>query len=100
MILITARIATETIKVKIDNREVFYSDRLFQNLIRLIPPDENFLTKIINSRNKIPKHIVNLFILTKAEQAEYNNCKTNEELAQVCINDIRRKGGKIISIEK
>jgi hypothetical protein len=41
-----------------------------------------------------------LFILTRAEEAEYNNCKTNEELAQVCINDIRKKGGKIISIEK
>lgn len=100
VICLTFKIGNEMIRIKIENREVFYGDRLFQSMVRCIPPDGNFLLKIKNSRNKIPYSIAELFTLTKSEEEEYNNCKTDEDLAEICLVDIKKKGGKLISIEK
>lgn len=99
-ILLTFKFSEEIIKIKIDNKSIYYTDRIFQNMIRIVPPDGNIMLKIMNSRNKIPKSLAELFTLTKEEQQEYDNCNTDEDLSIICINDAKKKGGKLISIEK
>lgn len=82
----------EAFRVDISNRKISYLDRRFTKLITLIPKDEAFLKKILLSRNKIPLHFIDLFNLTKEEQIEYDNAKTDEELADICERDCRKKG--------
>lgn len=83
--------------MEIVGREIFYADRIWKNKIRLVPEDEKFALKIAMSRNRYPN--VNLetfkmlFKLSDEERLEYESAKTEEELAQICIRDVRKKGG-------
>jgi len=82
----------EAFRVDISEKKISYIDRRFTKLITLIPKDKEFIKKILLSRNKIPLHFIDLFNLTNEEQKEYDNAKTDEELAEICIRDCRRKG--------
>lgn len=90
-------IQRDVFNIEIVGREVFYSDRIWKNKIRLVPEDEGFAKKIIMSRNRMPN--VNLetfkilFTLTPEELEEYNSAKTEAELADICVKDVRKKGG-------
>lgn len=87
----------ETFNLRIVGREIFYADRIWKSDIRLIPKDEGFFRKIALGRNRFPNIradiFVNLFEPTPEEQLEYDNAKTEAELADICIKDIRKKGG-------
>lgn len=82
----------EAFRIDVSNKKISYLDRKFKKTITLIPKDEDFVKKIILSRNKIPLHFIDLFNLTKEEQEEYDNAKTDKELADICVRDCRKKG--------
>lgn len=82
----------EIFNIEIEGKEIYYSDRIWKRKIRLIPKDTDFIKKIIMSRNKIPHYLIEMFDLTKKEQKEYDDAKGEEELAEICINDCKKKG--------
>ena len=82
----------EVFRLEVVDRKIWYFDRKWNKQIKLIPKDEEFILKIIKSRNKIPAHFINLFNLTKEEKEEYDMALTDEALADVCITDVRKKG--------
>lgn len=98
-IKIVFTINREIFRIEIKSKEIFYNDRRWSRQIRLIPEDKDFLNKIKMSRNKIPAHLSTLFKLTKEEQAQYNSAKTDEELADICIVDARKKGAQLLKKE-
>lgn len=99
MIKLTFIINRETFRIFIKGREIFYGDRKWRRMIRLIPPDEEFMKKIVMSRNQIPSQVKELFNLTEEEQKEYDNAETEEELAEICIRDSKKKGGSLLKKE-
>lgn len=92
MIRLVFTINRETFRVDIEDKHIWYVDRMYTKTIRLIPRDEMFTRKIILSRNKIPKHFIDWFNLTKEEQEEYDAAKDDKELAEICIKDCLKKG--------
>jgi len=90
-------IQRESFYLEIDNREIFYGDRIWKNKVRVIPPDENIKMKIIKGRNKYGnltlKQFNQFFDLNEEEIAEYDGAKTDEELTDICIRDVKKKGG-------
>jgi hypothetical protein len=88
-------------KFKVVNRDIFYTDRKWEgNMIRCIPKDENFIRKVIMSRNKLPKVLIDMFNLSKEEKAEYESAKTEKELADNIVRDCKRKGAILVSREE
>jgi len=96
MIKLAFTINQEVFKIIVDNREIFYGDKNYSRLIRFVPKDDDFIKKIIMSRNKIPHHVTELFNLTAKEKEEYENAKTDKELAEICIKDVKLKGAMLI----
>lgn len=78
------------------NREIFYSDRLWDKPIRCIPRDEQFIQKVRLSRNRYPEKLVTMFTLSEAQEKEYNSATTEKELAQIIIKDCGLKGLKLL----
>lgn len=76
----------------VKGREIFYTDRVFNQGIRCIPKDEAFMRKIIMSRNRYSQRLIEMFSLSKKSEEEYNNAKTSEELAEIIIKDCNKKG--------
>lgn len=76
----------------IQKKEIYYSDRKWNNWIRCMPPPENFVKTVALSRNKIPKFLIDLFKFTPEEIEEYNNAKSDEELAEIIKRDAKSKG--------
>lgn len=89
----------ETFRIEIKDKTIWYSDRRWDKSIRLIPKDENFMKKILLSRNTIPMVIKEMFNLTKKEIIEYEQAKTENDLADICIKDCRLKGARLIKKE-
>lgn len=83
-----------------ENKEVFYTDRKWGAFIRILPKPEDLISKIRDSRNRIPKEIGEVFNLTPAEQLEYEAAKTIEDLSNVIIRDAQQKGLKLIKNEE
>jgi len=84
---------------RIEGRNIYYSDKVWKNEIRCIPKDEEFVKKIIMSRNKLPKNLIKMFTLSEREQKEYDDAKTDEELAENIIRDCKLKGLVLIKRE-
>jgi hypothetical protein len=93
----------EILRFKVIDKSIWYSDRRWNAWIRCIPKDDDFIKKIIMSRNKIPKVLIEMFTLNKAEQAEYDTaCLASEPekaLADNIIMDCKRKGVILVSRE-
>lgn len=87
----------EAFYLEIIGKEIFYGDRIWKNKIRIIPKDKGFEMKIRMSRNRYPnlniKTFNEFFSLTEEEMKEYENAKDDEALADICIRDVRKKGG-------
>lgn len=103
-IRLTFSVNKEPVRLTIYKREIYYSDRFStplwgQSAIRCIPKDMEFIKKITLSRNRLPAALKELFELTDKEQAQYDNAKTDEELAEICIYDTKIKGGILINKE-
>jgi len=90
----------ETFQIEINEKEIFYMDRKWNRMIRLIPPDSDFIKRITMSRNRIPSHLIDLFNLTEAEKQEYDEAEDEEALAEICIRDAKMKGARLLKKEK
>ncbi len=99
MIKLVFSINREVFRITINKKQIWYFDRKWKKQIRLVPKDEDFIRKIKMSRNSIPNSLISLFTLTKKEQEEYDNAKTDEELAKIVIKDCRMKGGRLLKEE-
>ena len=82
----------EVMNFLVNGREVWYQDKIWAKGIRCIPKDEEFIKKIISSRNKIPMQLVYMFELNEKDKAEYEAAKTERELADNIIKDCKGKG--------
>ena len=89
----------EVFRLDIENKIIWYTDRKWKRAIRLIPKDKDFVRKIIFSRGVIPPVLKEMFELTNKEQEEYDNAKDDNELADICIKDVKRKGAILIKKE-
>jgi hypothetical protein len=97
MITLSFLIQRETMHFFVKDKQIFYTDRLYKGvLIRCIPKDENFMRAIINSRNKLPQKLISMFNLSEEDQKEYDNAKSDEELADIVIRDCKDKGARLI----
>ena len=84
----------EVLQFVVLDKEIFYSDRVWKNWVRIIPKDPSIKRKLIMSRNKFPKHIISMFDLSKKELEEYKNAKDDEELVEIIIKDACKRGCK------
>lgn len=82
----------EILNFAINDREIWYKDRIWKNGIRCIPLDDNFVYTIKMSRNKLPSYLINMFKLSEKDEEEYKNCDTEEELAKKIIEDCQKQG--------
>lgn len=72
MIRLIFKLTNELIKIEIEGREIYYTDRLNKRI------------------NLVPK-------FNKEEKKEYDKAKTERELMEICMKDIEGKwGGKLI----
>lgn len=93
------KIQRETFRVEIKGKEVYYLDRKMKRATRLIPKDAKIEKRILMSRNKIPKNIVQMFELNEKEQKEYDSCNTEEDIAKICIEDCKKQGSELLKKE-
>jgi hypothetical protein len=99
MLRLFFQIQKETYVIEVNSKEIFYKDRKLKRATRVIPVDPELQKKIIMSRNRLPTHLLDTFNLTKEEQIEYDNCKTEEELAEICKRDCLKNGSILIKRE-
>lgn len=91
MIRLVFTIQRETFTIEINNKEIFWTDRKTKK-VRLIPKDENINKMVLMSRNKIPPQIIGWFNLNEEERKEYGNAKDENDLSNICIRDVKKKG--------
>jgi hypothetical protein len=91
MIRLIFTIQRETFTIDIVDKSIFWTDRKTKR-VRLIPRDENINRMVTMSRNKIPPQIVDWFNLNEEEKKEYDNAKDDNELADICVRDTKKKG--------
>jgi hypothetical protein len=84
----------------IKNKEIFYTDRRWGTWIRCMPPPENFMKAVSLSRNRIPAFVLGMFHFSEEEIKEYNDAKTEEELAQIIKRDAKSKSCIFVNSEK
>lgn len=92
MINLVFTYSREVMRFLIKEREIYYTDRRWKSLVRCIPKDEKLLEKIRLSRNAIPMSIIKLFTLTEEQLKEYEEAKTEEDLATIVIKDAKKAG--------
>jgi len=97
MIKLLFSINREPMNFIVKDREIYYSDRRWNNWIRCVPQPENFIKIVTLSRNRIPMAIANMFRLTPEEMKEYEEAKTEDNLADIIIKDAKSKGCIFIS---
>jgi len=87
----------ETFFIDIINKKVIYKDRNIQQSIQLVPKDPDYKKKIILSRNRIPKYIMDYIEQANSGKNfdEYQAAKTNEDLAKIVKWDCKSRGAKL-----
>ena len=92
----------ETINFAIQDKIIKYTDRKWKKWIQCVPRDDNFIREVIMSRGRYPHYLIKLFDLSAKDIEEYENAKTDEELAEIIIKEIKFKfkGSKLIINEK
>lgn len=90
--------------ITIADKKILYWDKLQGKLwgkaLQYLPPDPSNKLTIINSRNKIPTHFINLLIITEDELKEFNEAKNDDELLALVIRDAKKNMCKIHEIKK
>ena len=86
----------EILNFAVQDKIIKYSDRKWIKWIQCIPKDKDFMRKITFSRGRLPTFLIKMFELTKKEQEEYENAKTDEELSEVIIKDAKIKGCRLL----
>jgi len=94
MIKLVFTIGRETILFTIKDKNIYYLDRRFQEGIKIMPKDKEFDVKIIMSRNRIPKEIIELVRESNSGKnlEEYQNAPNDNELSKIIIRDAKTKG--------
>lgn len=94
MIKIIMTYQREVIIFEINNKNIKYYDRKWQQGINFIPKEEGFLRKVIMSRNRLSSYLVDWMNEANTGKSieEWNSCNTDEEVAQVVIRDAKLKG--------
>jgi hypothetical protein len=87
----------EILHFAVRKREIWYRDRIWANGIRCIPKDEEFVKKIVISRNKLPSYLLKMFDLPEKDRLEYEACNTEGELADKIKEDCKMNGLILIS---
>jgi len=84
----------EVIFFEINNKNIRYYDRRWNEGINFIPKDQEFVKKVTMSRNKISTHLIDWIFQANSGKniEEWNACKTDEEVSQVVIRDAKLKG--------
>jgi len=84
----------EILIFQIENKVITYRDRKWQAGIRFIPRDDDFVKKVILSRNKISYKMIDWIneANTGKNKAEWDACQDDEAVAQVVIRDARSRG--------
>lgn len=84
----------ELYEIIIKGKKVYYRDRkVGANPIQMIPKDPRVCKRILTSRNRIDKKLIEQFELTKEEQKEYDTAVKQdskgieERLAEICKKD-------------
>jgi hypothetical protein len=82
----------ETIIVEVKNKIIIYKDRVFPDGIQFMPKDPSFQKKVLMSRNKIPRWMINLIDECNSGKnlQEYLSVKNDEELVPIIIKDFKR----------
>jgi len=89
----------EILNFAIQDKIIKYTDRKWKKWIQCIPENKELKMKVIMSRGSFPHFLIEMFTLTEKEKEEYNNAKTDEELAEIIIRDAKSKGCKQFKIE-
>lgn len=76
---------TKLLMIRISNHDIFWNDAK-NGLHRLYPTPDEYAVRMGGQP-------------TREELAEYNMCKTEQELAAFCIRDCQRKGIKLVKVE-
>jgi len=99
MISLSFMVGRDVMHFAVQEKEIFYKDRIFSEGIRCIPKDEQFIRKVINSRGRYPKKLITMFSLNENQQKEYDEAKTEEDLANIIIKDCKKKGMSLLRKE-
>ena len=89
----------ETINFAIQDKIIKYTDRKWKKWIQCVPRDDNFIREVIMSRGRYPHYLIKLFDLSAKDIEEYENAKTDEELAKIITRDAKLKECKQFKIE-
>lgn len=89
---IVLTINREILTFLIVDRKIYYTDRKFGALIRIMPKPKNLIQIISRTRNRVPMMIASLFNFTEEEVAEYNAAETVDQLAEIIIRDGKKNG--------
>ena len=92
----------DIINLKIEGRIITYYDKIWKAGVQFIPKDPQFMLKLLQSRNRIPfaNHILQWVNESNSGKnlEQYNNCKTEEELAEMVRADAKSKA--LIEVKK
>lgn len=99
MIKLTFIINREVMRFIVEDKVIKYTDRKWKDWIQCVPYDPELEKKVLTSRNKYPNTILQFFNLSEKDWEEYNNAKTEEELANIIIRDAKMKGCKLLRRE-
>lgn len=86
----------ETFFLDIANMQVVYKDRKIAQSMNLIPKDPDCKKKVIMSRNRIPKYIIDLVeqANTGKNLEEYQAAQNDEDLVKIVKWDCKSRGAK------
>ena len=94
----------ELLSFLIVNKEVFYKDKVFIKYIRVVPEDKELIEQIKAQEAKQSKFLpaqfrVNhkIFELSPQEIKEYEECKTDEDVAALIKRDASSRGCLLVS---
>lgn len=86
----------DIINLRIDGRVITYYDKIWNSGVAFLPKDPKFVLKLLMSRNRIPFANNIIQWLNEANSGknleQYNNCKTEEDLAEMIRLDAKSKG--------
>lgn len=86
----------DVIYLIIDNRKIVYFDKIWTNGIQFMPKDHQLILKLMQSSRKLPYATNIISWINDANSGknleEYNQCKSDEELAELVKRDGKEKG--------
>lgn len=84
----------------IKDKYVYYTDRKWVKFLQCLPQDKEFILKMKMSRNMFPAFLIKMFELSDEELKEYEDAKSEEELALIIERDGKSRGCRLLSKNK